>query len=178
MHLTHIIKQKGYEHVVYVLRRHGLILVRDLLIYIILFLLPVGFYLGIGWLFPKLLQGELSYPLLILSGSIFYLSIWLFFFTTILDYYLDAWVVSNDRVINIEQHGLFARTISELDLFKIQDVTSEVKGVFATTLNYGNVYVQTAGEKERFIFEQVPNPHDVRKKIIDLVEEDRKYHNK
>lgn len=178
MHLIHVIKQKGYEHIVYVLRRHGFILFRELLAYIILFLLPVGFYFGIGALFPNLLVGNLSYPLLVLAGSVYYLSVWLFFFTTILDYYLDTWVVSNDRVINIEQQGLFARTISELDLYKIQDVTSEVKGIFPTMFNYGNVYVQTAGEKERFIFGQVPKPHDVRKKIIDLVEEDRKYHNK
>ncbi len=176
MHLTHIIKQKGYENIVFVLRRHVLILVRNLLMYIVLFAVPVGFYYGISYLFPGLLQGTVSYTLLILAGSIYYLSIWLFLFTTILDFYLDTWIVSNDRIISIEQEGLFSRVISEMDLYKTQDVTSEIKGIFPTIFNYGNVVVQTAAAKDKFIFEQINNPHEVRRKIIDLVEGDKQHH--
>lgn len=176
MHIAHIIKQKGYEHIVLILRRHGIIFLKDLLINIILFLIPVGAYLAINKLYPELLEGQYSYPILLLFGSIYYFSVWLFFFTAIIDYYLDAWVLSNDRIINIKQHGLFSRTISEADLYKAQDVTSEVHGILPTLLNYGNVTVQTAGTEQKFLFEQVPNPHEVRKKIIDLVEGDRKYH--
>jgi uncharacterized membrane protein YdbT with pleckstrin-like domain len=178
MHLGHIIKQKGYEHIVFILRRHWLILLRSLLLYVILFALPVGFYFALSFLFPALLGGPVFYSLLILAAGSYYLSVWLFFFTAILDYYLDTWVVSNDRIINIEQLGLFDRTVSELDLYKVQDVTSEVKGIFPTVFNYGNVLIQTAGTEQKFIFEQIPNPHEVRKKIVDLIEEDRKHHNK
>jgi uncharacterized membrane protein YdbT with pleckstrin-like domain len=113
---------------------------------------------------------------LALGVSIYYLSIWLFFFTSFADYYLDLWTVTNDRIVSIDQQGLFARTISELDLYKIQDVTSETKGFFPSIFNYGNVYIQTAAEKERFLFKQVPNPNEIRQKVIELMEEDRKYH--
>ena len=37
---------------------------------------------------------------------------------------------------------------------KIQDVTSQVQGVIPTLFRYGYVYVQTAGEKERFVFKK------------------------
>ena len=104
------------------------------------------------------------------------MGIWFFFFPQFVDYYLDAWVITNDRIVNVEQQGLFARTVSELDLYKIQDVTSEVRGLIPTLFNYGNVHVQTAGTQERFVFEQVPNPHEIRKRIMVLVDEDRKYH--
>jgi uncharacterized membrane protein YdbT with pleckstrin-like domain len=110
-----------------------------------------------------------------LLGSIYYLTVWIVAFTAFIDYYLDFWVVTNDRIINVEQR-LFSRTISELDLFKIQDVTGQSKGFLETMFDYGNVYVQTAGATERFNFEEVPGPREVASRIIALAEEDRKYH--
>jgi len=50
----------------------------------------------------------------------------------------------------------------------VQDATSEVKGKVATVLNFGNVYVQTAGEEKRFVFEEIPAPRQVASKIIEL----------
>jgi len=173
-------RQKSYEKVVYLLRRHWIVFLGTLLFYFLLAAIPIGFYLFSQYNFPellnRLLSGKILFPIVTLGVSIYYLSVWLFLFTAFVDYYLDLWTVTNDRIINIEQQGLFARTISELDLYKIQDVTSEVKGFLPTIFNYGNVYIQTAAEKERFIFEQVPNPHEISRRIIELMEEDRKYH--
>ncbi|MEK7203085.1 MAG: PH domain-containing protein, partial [Patescibacteria group bacterium] len=57
----------------------------------------------------------------------------------------------------------------------VQDITSEMKGIFGTFFNFGDVYIQTAGEKERFIFRQIPNPNEVVRKISNLAELKRKY---
>jgi hypothetical protein len=86
------------------------------------------------------------------------------------------WVVTNDRMVDIRQISLFARTISEVDLYQIQDVSSEVKGFFASAFNYGNVHLQTAGPVPKFIIYNVPNPDKVRQAIIELASEDKKYH--
>jgi hypothetical protein len=72
-------------------------------------------------------------------------------------------------VIDVRQNGFFARTISELELEKIQDTTSEIKGVFPTIFHFGNLFIQSAGEKERFVFQDVPNPDKVRDVIIKLI---------
>ena len=174
MHLGHLIKQKGYEKIVYVLRRHPLVMIRGLFVFVILGGLPLaGYYFFLPQI-TAFLEMPLTRVILVLAGSIYMLSVWLFLFSAFLDYYLDLWIVTNDRIMNIEQHGLFGRTVSELDLSKIQDVTSEIKGIFATIFNYGDVQVQTAGEQTHFVFEQIPNPHEIRKGILDLVEEDRK----
>ena len=45
--------------------------------------------------------------------------------------------------------------------------------MFPTLLSYGNIFIQTAGEKERFDFEQVPHPDQIRDQIIKLAEIDR-----
>ncbi len=85
-------------------------------------------------------------------------------------YYLNMQVITNERIVDITQSSLLHHTVSELHLSKIEDVTAEVKGIFGTFLDYGNVYVQTAGETQRFVFDRVPNPARVEKLILDLYE--------
>ncbi len=85
-------------------------------------------------------------------------------------YYLNMQIITNERIVDITQKSLLHHTVSELHLTNIEDVTAEVKGVFGTFLNYGSVYVQTAAETERFVFDNVPNPAAVEKMILDLYE--------
>jgi len=61
--------------------------------------------------------------------------------------------------------------VSELELEKIQDVTTDVRGVIPTFLNYGNLLIQTAGERERFIFRNVPDPYEIKDTIMKLQNE-------
>ncbi|MBI5766041.1 PH domain-containing protein [Candidatus Falkowbacteria bacterium] len=84
--------------------------------------------------------------------------------------YLDVWTITTERIINREQNGLFNRVVSELDLYRVQDVTAEQKGFFATIFHYGDVYIQSAGEKERFVFKQIANPYSIAKMVQRLDE--------
>ncbi len=176
-HLKDIIHQKSYEEIKKVVRRDKIILFGYMFFYSALFLAPVILYFLFQYYLAAIWASYVWRPVLILSLSIYYLSCWVFLFTAFLDYYLDAWIITNDRLMNIEQHGIFGRVISELDLYKIQDTTSEVKGILPSVFGYGNIHVQTAGETKRFELKQIPNPHEVRKLIMDMAEEDRKYHN-
>ena len=87
---------------------------------------------------------------------------------------LDTWIITNERIINIEQEGLFNRTASELDLAAVQDTTAEIRGILQTLFTYGQVYVQTAGEKGRFHFKNIDNPEHVKELITRLVEDDKR----
>ncbi len=93
---------------------------------------------------------------------------WFYAFILWIDYYFDVWIVTNQRIVNIEQKGLFVRDIAELQITRVQDVTSEIRGLIPTLLDYGDVYVQTAGEQRRFVFRQVPRPNQIRDAIIQL----------
>ena len=176
IHIKKLINQKGYEKLEKVMRRDKIIMAGSLGLYLVLFSAPAVLYFLFQNYLPIILADKLWYSVLILGLSVYYLSCWIFLFAAFLDYYLDTWIITNDRLLNIEQEGVFSRTISELDLYKIQDATSEMKGVLPSLFDYGNVHIQTAGETKRFELEQVPNPHEVRKLIMDLAEEDRKYH--
>jgi uncharacterized membrane protein YdbT with pleckstrin-like domain len=139
-------------------------------------LMPPVFYLVFSGIFSSWLTNEYIYPIVVLFLSIYYLYVWLLAFHSFVDYYLDVWIVTTERIINIEQKGLFARTVSEQELFRVQDVTSEVHGFFETILNFGDVHIQTAGQIQRFIFKQVPQPSKIVQEVIQLSEKNKRHH--
>ena len=176
MDVARFIKKKSYERIEYILRRHVITFFAHVFLFLLLMLAPVIFYFIFQNLFPNIFTIEITYIFLVLGTSIFYLVAYLLFFLHFLDYYLDLWVITNDRIIDIEQFGLFSRTISELDLFRIQDVTSNVHGIFPTMLNYGNIHVKTASSNIDIVFRNIKDPNTIREQLIKLSDEDRKFH--
>jgi len=176
MHISKIIKQKKGEHVIMMLRRHPFALVPALLLFLLINAFAIGAYFFVAKYYPNMLITDTGRATTIILLSTLLLSTWIQFYGQFIDYYLDIWVVTDTRIINVEQHGLFGRTVAETDLYKIQDVESDIKGFIPTTFSYGYVHIQSAGEHSKFLFEQVPYPHLVRKKIIQLVQVDRKKH--
>lgn len=176
MHVSNLIHQKSYEKVNHILRRHPLTFLPQIGLLLLLLSLPIFIYFITISSFPTLLNNDRLYASAVLAASIYYLSVYLFFFTHFIDYYLDIWIVTNDRIVDVEQFGLFSRTISELDLFRIQDVTTDVHGFFPTFFNYGDVSVKTASQNLDIIFRNVSNPNHIRQQLLHLADIDRQYH--
>lgn len=177
MHISHFIKLKSYEQLVRVLRRHPVTFIPTVILFIILFAIPIVLYLITKNAFPDFVGSAQMYPLFVLGGSIYYLSAYLFFYAHFIDYYLDVWIVTNDRIIDNEQHGLFHRTTTELELHSIEDVTSQVSGIFGTIFKYGDLTIKTSSVTTTIVFRQIPQPEKIRGELIHLADEDRKYHN-
>lgn len=177
MGLASVVKIKSYEKVVYVLRRHGITFFPYLTIFIVLLLIPIAVNALLVSAFVSIMQNPNTYPLMVIAGSAYYVSVLLFFYSFFVEFYLDAWIITNDRLVDIHQISLFARTVAEVDLYQIQDVTSEVKGFFPTIFNYGNIYLQTAGPIPKFVIYNVHRPDKLREAIIELSSEDKKFHN-
>lgn len=81
------------------------------------------------------------------------IAIWLIFIPALVwltwyEWWNDIYILTNQRLIDIDQKQLFHRTVAEVPLENLQDVTFEVRGIFPTLLNYGNVEIQTASFTE------------------------------
>lgn len=176
MHISALIRQKSYEHVVYVLRRHPITYLPSILLFLVLLGIPVAVYLLIVTLFPVVFDNDIYFALAVLLGSSYYLGVLLIFYTQFVELYLDMWVVTNDRILDVEQINLFSRTISELDLFRIQDVTTDVHGILPTFFKYGDVSIKTASQNINIIFRDVYRPNKVREEVLRLSHIDRHYH--
>ncbi|MEK7130170.1 MAG: PH domain-containing protein, partial [Patescibacteria group bacterium] len=161
------------EKVSLVLRKHPFVLLGMALKGFLMLFFPPILYLAIYIFSPETLEfseGSLAPYLAVLGASLYYLFLWLFLFIHWLEFYLDVWVVTNERVINVDQRRLFSRRVSEVRLVQVQDVTTEVEGFFHTFIKFGDIDLQTAAEQGKFTFKNIPNPDSVREVIVKLME--------
>jgi hypothetical protein len=162
------------ETVIKVIRKDMYILFKIITLSIFLMIIPLIVFVVLFYGKEDLLNNELIKSLVVTGVSAYYLFVWLFSFFNFIDYYLDVWIITSERIIDIEQKGFFSRTISEQKIYNVQDITSETKGMLRTFLKFGYLYIQTAGAKERFVFEDVPDPDGLRDLIIKLVDDHKK----
>lgn len=154
--------QRPYEQVIVFLNRHWFVLAIKLFGYLLIAFVPIiayPFLLN----FPVFIYFESVYLALALA---FYLLWWYSLFYMITMYLLDFWIITNHRVIDSEQHGFFNRTVAELSLAKIQDVSTQINGSMATWLKFGSLDIQTAGANEKFSLKQIPDPVGVKDQLM------------
>lgn len=123
---------------------------------------------------PTTLFGDNVNIILDISIQVYYLGLVVAAFIIWVLYYLNLHIVSDMRIVDIDQRGLLKHEVSELNLETIEDVTSDTVGLFGNFLDYGTVYIQTAGATERFEFENVPEPAKIASVILTLYEKQRK----
>lgn len=157
------------EHIITISRKHWWILIGKITSVLFLGLIPVLIYSVWGIISPQITipNEEVFKAFSYLGSALYYTFLWLYFCITFVDYFLDVWIVTDMRILDVEQRGLFNREISECYLSKIQDVTVETKGIMSTFLNFGDLHIQTAAEKREFVFQQIADPNKVKNIILD-----------
>ena len=158
--------QASGERVFLLIRRHWIIFF-GMVAFIFALIIPIIVLIFYWFFAPETFSGPLGNFVIVFAGvyTLVVLALLLYGFV---NYYLDVYIVTNERIVDIRQHGFFHREIAELHLRQVQDVEAEVGGFFQTLFHYGDIYIQTAGERENFIFHDVPNPYTLSKKIIEL----------
>lgn len=165
------------ERIVLSLRRHWFILFKSFLGFLILCAIPAVIFILLSRVgLTEMFNGPIAYPLTVTGLFIYYLGLISYMYNAFVDFYLDNWIVTNHRIISIEAKNLFNRTVSAQALYRVQDVTAESKGFAPTFLNYGTIYIQTAAEKERFVFMDVQHPFENARLIEQLITADKECH--
>lgn len=160
------------ETIMMAIRRHPVVIGKRITAFVISLFIPVVIGIVLNSLTTWLDDPTSLFPaIVVLVASLYYLMVCLAMYHTWVNYYLDLWVVTNERVVSIDQRGIFDRKVSALQLDRIQDVTSEVRGFVASMFKYGTVELQTAGKDEHFVFTQVPNAEKVASQILEMHEQ-------
>lgn len=152
------------EQVILFLRRHPFVILVRLLGILLAYLIPII----IGIVFIDFISKNNLIPLGLFLLSLWTVLVWFVTFYALTMYTLDVWIVTNTRIIDSTQHGFFSRTVSELHLSRIQDIYIKTDGPFQTFINFGDLFIQTAGTEERFMFYQIPKPLEVKDAIMKL----------
>ncbi len=157
-------KKEGEEVIIF-LHRHWFTIASKI------FAITVGFFIPfiVLGIFGKAISSLHLLPFFAALWALYYLILWYSLFYSLTMYTLDSWIVTNMRIINSIQHGFFNRSVSELAIDKIQDVSLDVDGALATMVNFGNIKVQSAGSEKHFTFQQIPRPQEVKDTIMHLV---------
>ena len=160
--------QRKNESVFIFLRRHYLAYLPFAAIFIFMIIIGIIMYLAVDN--STFFAGTL-YNIGILVSNLFLLAAVSFSFVALLDFYFDVHIVTDTRIVDIDQNRLFHRQIDELSLEDVEDVSVILKGFLGTVFSYGSVEIQTAGSKPNFIFDDVPNPREVSQLILDLADQ-------
>jgi hypothetical protein len=82
-------------------------------------------------------------------------------------WYSNVLMITNQRLIDIDQAGFFSKTVSEVPYDKILDICYSVKGVAQTIFRLGTIKIQATGAK--LVIKNVSDIVQVNQIITDLI---------
>ena len=91
-------------------------------------------------------------------------------------WFFNIYIVTDERVVDVDFVNLFYRVISTAKIEEIQDLSIIQSGVWETFFGYGKVEIQTAAEVTQFEFDRVPHPDKVGSllnQMIDMEEQEK-----
>jgi len=101
-------------------------------------------------------------------GSGFLVSFLIMFYAWI-GWHFTVYIVTDQRLMQINQKGLWKRSVVDIGLDKIQTVYYEIKGLQETLFGFGTIVIQTyVGE---LVIHDVHHPRQIQKKVSHILRE-------
>ena len=148
--------QRDGEELLFVFRRHPIVMRKAYY----LLLVP----LVIGCIPPLIWQTNLELFLLPIVGLV--IGLILFVYHLIM-WYFTIYIVTDQRIRQITQHGFFGKDVVELRLSKIQNISYNVPGFTGEFLGFGTIIIQTiVGD---LVIHKVGHPDETYNKLQDAV---------
>ncbi len=133
--------------------------------------------LGVG--FPFLLQKidffnflPANYQMAAMVG--WFLVLLGFIVEAFLKWYFNVYIITDERIIDVDFNSLLFRNISSAKIDNIEDTTAMNAGFLSAIFDFGTVVIQTAAEKREFEFAGIPHPSKVTTLINDLILEEER----
>ena len=152
------------ERVILQVHRHWVFLVTHALLLLLVLVFPFAAW----WILARLgvFVGSIGAGASWVLTLLWILVVWTMYFKFFTLYWLDVWVITNKRVIDVDYKRLFDRDIAMLRIERVQDVQVRVRGIFGNLLRYGSVNLQSAGTRREFVIDQIRTPEAVRDAIL------------
>lgn len=148
--------QRDDEELLFVFRRHPIAMRKAYY----LLLIP----LVIGCIPPLIWQTNLELFILPIIGL--GIGIILFAYHFIM-WYFTIYIVTDQRIRQITQHGFFGKDVVELRLSKIQNISYNIPGFTGEILGFGTIVIQTlVGD---LVIHKVSHPDEMYNKLQDAV---------
>jgi len=150
--------QHDDEELLMMFRQHPIVMRKGLIATLVM--LMVGMVPVLIW--PTRVGYLWFGPLGMLLGGV-----WLFW--EWISWYYSVNYVSDQRIIQIKQKGLFSRSVVDIGLDKIQNINFDIPGMQATMFKYGTIVVQTfAGD---LVMTKIYHPQRIQESLIKIIKE-------
>jgi uncharacterized membrane protein YdbT with pleckstrin-like domain len=146
--------------------RYGIVFVGSVIVFLVL-LVPVGLLLW--WLIRPAQFGQPDLWPLIPAGA-YVLGALIYLYYRWVDWRNDALIMTDQRLIYIEQTILLAQSQREAALSKVQNIRFVVPGLVARLFDYGNMQIETAARGSDISFGPIQHPDQAQKDIMERVQ--------
>lgn len=139
-------------------RKHWITLLPHFAGMAILFAATAAFFIFVA---PADIQSAVSGSLYRFSAFLVILGATLYihsFFLRFFNYYLQTFIITNFRVVQLDQTLFFQQNRDSVDLREIQDIVVNQKGILKTLLNYGEIIITMSSAHATKVLQRVPNP--------------------
>jgi len=109
-----------------------------------------------------------SNPLFWFAGAWLILGLISFFYTCV-DWYYDAWLLTDQCVIDIKWNGLFERTAWRVEYPAINGVAYELKGFWGFLLGFGDMRIEKTSS-QTVELRNASKPREAEAQIVELQE--------
>lgn len=116
----------------------------------------------------------------ITGGAVFWGCIslfWIVFLTFILLEWindeLDLFIITDTRIIGIDQISALTRSVSECSLDRVQEVNAQTSGILQTIFRFWDVHIKTASETSNMVIKYAPDPIENARRINNVISEYR-----
>ena len=152
------------EEVLYVFRRHPVVMRLGLIVSMGSWLIGPLVILALTYIMPNNPPSITAYFLAMFAsiafGSLLILPWWI-------GWYFSLFIVTSQRFVQITQKGLFHTAFADISLQHIQQVNYEIAGLQETLLGFGTIIMQTyIGE---LVIHDVPHPAKIQRKIVQIL---------
>lgn len=148
---VHFETQDSNEKIVLLLRQHPIVNIPWIFIALLMILAPI-----VLTSFP--LISFLPTNLQFVALTFWYLIVTAFVIESFLSWFFNIYIVTDERIVDIDFHNLIYKEVSDAKISSIQEVNHSVGGVVGTLFNFGDIRIQTAGAVPTFDFLNVSNP--------------------
>jgi len=154
------------EKILLLLRRHIITNFFWVLTTIVLLLIPLFFVLLNSYNINPF--SLINLPIRFISSFLilYYLIVITYALINFINWYFNACLITDKRVIDINFSGLVYKNVSTTKFDLLQDASYNQTGFLRSLFNYGDVLLQTAGSLENFDIQAVPHPD----RVVHLVE--------
>jgi membrane protein YdbS with pleckstrin-like domain len=160
----YFVDQMDDENVLLVFRKHPVVMRKGLVISMILLLIGPVYTLSLTYIHPNNFP---SVTFLFTSLAISAVISGIVFFPFWIGWFYSVFIVTDQRLIQITQKGLFHRAVVDIGLSQIQMVNYEIAGLQETLLGFGTIMMQTyLGD---LIIHDVHHPAKIQKRLLGIL---------